>query len=166
MPAGGAGDPGKRVDIDSRKYEAPRPVGGRASVAAAMAGRQTWRAQRMGIRFMSRLSQETIAIIGVGVTFLGMGVAAIALGLSVANDLRAEMRADRAEARADREAIRVEAREDRKAIRAEARADREQFERQILRLIRRQGILFGSIEGWPQDRRETGDTPNGAPPAE
>ena len=115
---------------------------------------------------MSRLSQETIAIIGVGVTFLGMGVAAIALGLSVANDLRAEMRADRAEARADREAIRVEAREDRKAIRAEARADREQFERQILRLIRGQGILFGLIEGWPQDRRETGDAPDGAPPAE
>ena len=138
----------------------------------------------MGVRFMSRLSQETIAIIGVGVTFLGMGVAAIALGLSVANDLRAEMRADRAEARADREAIRAEAhadreairvearadraeaREDRKAIRAEARADREQFERQILRLIRGQGILFGLIEGWPQDRRETGDAPDGAPPAE
>ena len=104
---------------------------------------------------MPRLSQETVAIVGVGVTVPGIGVATIAIGLSVADDLRAEMRADRAEAREDRE-----------AIRAEARADREQFERQILRLIRGQGILFGLIEGRSQDRRQAGEAPDEAPPAE
>ena len=104
---------------------------------------------------MARLSQETIAIIGVG-------IAMIALGLSVAESLRDEMRADRAEARADREAIREEMR----AIRAEARADREQFERQILRLIQGQGILFGLIEGRSQDGGEADDAPDEAPPAE
>ena len=104
---------------------------------------------------MARLSQETIAIIGVG-------VATIALGLSVAESLRDEMRADRAEARADREAIREEMR----AIRAEARADREQFERQILRLIQGQGVLFGLIEGRSQDGGEADDAPDEAPPAE
>ncbi len=97
---------------------------------------------------MARLSQETIAIIGVG-------IATIALGLSVAESLRDEMRADRAEARADRE-----------AIRAEARADREQFERQILRLIQGQGVLFGLIEGRSQEGGEADDDADGAPPAE
>ena len=97
---------------------------------------------------MARLSQETIAIIGVG-------VATIALGLSVAESLRDEMRADR-------EAIREEMR----AIRAEARADREQFERQILRLTKGQGVLFGLIEGRSQEGGEADDAPDGAPPAE
>ena len=129
---------------------------------------------------MARLSQETIAIIGVG-------IATIALGLSVAESLRDEMRADRAEARADREAIREEARADRaearadreearadrdaireemRADRAEARADRERFERQILRLTKGQGVLFGLIEGRSQDGGEADDAPDEAPPAE
>ena len=97
---------------------------------------------------MARLSQETIAIIGVR-------VATIALGLSVAESLRDEMRADR-------EAIREEMR----AIRAEARADREQFERQILRLTKGQGVLFGLIEGRSQEGGEADDAPDEAPPAE
>ena len=111
---------------------------------------------------MARLSQETIAIIGVGVTFLGVGIAAIALGLSVAESLREEMRADRVEARADREAIREEMRADR----AEARADRERFERQILRLTKGQGVLFGLIEGRSQDGGDADAAADGAPPAE
>lgn len=94
---------------------------------------------------MPRLSQEATATIGVG--------AADALGLSVADDLRTEMCALRAEARADR-----------KAICAEARADREQFKRQILRLIRGQGVLFGPIEGWLQERSGTGDASGEALP--
>ena len=93
---------------------------------------------------MARLSQETIAIIGVGVTFLGVGIAVIALGLSVAESLREEMRADR----------------------AEAHAGRERFERQILRLTKGQGVLFGLIEGRSQDGGEAGDAADGAPPAE
>ena len=140
---------------------------------------------------MARLSQETIAIIGVG-------IATIALGLSIAESLRDEMRADRAEARADREAIREEARADRaearadrdaireearadraearadrdaireemRTDRAEARADREQFERQILRLTKGQGVLFGLIENRSQDGGEADDAPDEAPPAE
>ena len=104
---------------------------------------------------MARLRQETIAIIGVGVTFLGVGIAMIAIGLSVAESLRDEMRAHRAEARADRE-----------AIRDEMRADRERFERQILRLTKGQGVLFGLIEGRSQDGGEADDAPDGAPPAE
>ena len=78
---------------------------------------------------MSRLNQETIAIIGVGIA-LG------ALILTTTGGLRDELRAVRAEARADRE-----------AIRAEARADREAFEEQIIRLTEQQGALGGLIEG-------------------
>ena len=114
---------------------------------------------------MSRISQETIAIIGVGIA-LG------ALILTTTGGLRDELRAFRAEAHADREAIRAEAhadreairaeghayreairaegRADREAIRAEARADRETFEEQIIRLTEQQGALGGLIEGLRQ----------------
>ncbi len=78
---------------------------------------------------MSRLNQETIAIIGVGIA-LG------ALILTTTGGLRDELRAVRAEASADRE-----------AIRAEARADREAFEKQIIRLTEQQGALGGLLEG-------------------
>ena len=78
---------------------------------------------------MSRLNQETIAVIGVGIA-LG------ALILTTTGGLRDELRAVRAEASADRE-----------AIRAEARADREAFEKQIIRLTEQQGALGGLLEG-------------------
>ena len=97
---------------------------------------------------MSQLRQETVAIIGVG-------IALAILGLSVAAGLRDEIRAVRAEV----EAVRVEARADRDAIRAEARADREEFQRQILRLTERQGVLTGLVEGVLQERREAEGTP-------
>ena len=67
---------------------------------------------------MSRLNQETIAIIGVG----------IALGtliLTTTGGLRNELR----------------------AVRAEARADREAFEEQIIRLTEQQGALGGLLKG-------------------
>ena len=115
---------------------------------------------------MARLRQETIAIIGVG-------VALAMLGLSVAADLRDEIRAVRmeveavrVEAKADRDAIRAEARADREAIRAEARADREafqkqmtEFQKQILRLTEGQGLLNGLIEGLLDERRTSGEAP-------
>ena len=63
---------------------------------------------------MPKLSQEMIAIIGVG-------VALAALDVTTTSALRAEIQAVRVEARADREAWRAES----QALRAEARADRE-----------------------------------------
>ena len=127
---------------------------------------------------MTRLNQETIAIIGVGIA-LG------ALILTTTGGLRDELRADRAEARAereairaearadreairaeahaDREAIRAEARADREAIRAEARADREAFEEQIIRLTEQQGALGGLLEGLRQ-RQLAADASNARPP--
>ena len=105
---------------------------------------------------MSRISQETIAIIGVGIA-LG------ALILTTTGGLRDELRAFRAEARADREAIRAEGRADREAIRAEARADRETFEEQIIRLTEQQGALGGLIEGLRQ-RPPTAGASSDRPP--
>ena len=110
---------------------------------------------------MPRLSQETIALIGVGIA-LG------ALVLTTSGRLHGDIQAIRAEARADREASerRLEAFErrttaDREAFerRLEAferrtAADREtserrmiDFERQIIRLTEQQGTLGGLVEG-------------------
>ena len=75
------------------------------------------------------LSQETIAIVTVGVALAGFNFANF-------SDIRAEMRADRADARAERE-----------AMRAEARADREAFANQITRLVEQQGTLNGLVDG-------------------
>ena len=66
---------------------------------------------------MFRLSQETIAIVTVGLALAGLGITSD-IGI------RNEMQAMRAEARADREAWQAEAR----ALRAEARADREAWQ--------------------------------------
>ena len=68
-----------------------------------------------------KLSQETIAIVTVGLALAG-------LVTTTHLSLRAEMRADRAE------------------MRAEARADREAFEKQILRLTQEQSRLTGAVE--------------------
>ena len=117
---------------------------------------------------MFKLSQETTAIVTVGLTILGSNLYATnilqdrinrveneirTLRADTRNDvaaLRAEGRADRdtihAEGRADREAIRAEARADREAIRAEARADREAFEKHITRLTQEQSKLSGIVE--------------------
>ena len=61
---------------------------------------------------MPRLRQVTIAIIGLGVMLLGMGITAAALGLSVAEGLRDDIRAVGAEL----EAMHMEARADREAM--------------------------------------------------
>ena len=79
-----------------------------------------------------KLSQETIAIVTVGLALAGL---VTTTHLSLRAEMRAEARADRAEARANRE-----------AIRAEARADREAFEKQILRLTQEQSRLTGAVE--------------------
>ena len=98
-----------------------------------------------GLRPMFKLSQETIAVVTVGLALAGLVVTGDngirseirAVRTEARADreaLRAEARADRAEARADREVLRAEARTDREALRAEALADREAFQAEIRRL--------------------------------
>ena len=99
---------------------------------------------------MSRLSQETLAIIGVG-------VALAALILTVSVDVRGEFQSVRAEIQAVRDElrdVRAEARAEWQVIRAEARADREAmraahetFQNHILRLTEQQGILRARLDG-------------------
>ena len=114
---------------------------------------------------MPRLSQETIAVIGVGVA-LG------ALILTTTGGLREEIQAVRAEAHADREASERRAAADREASERRTAADREaserrleaferrmaadreaserrlaDFEKQIIRLTEQQGTLGGLVEG-------------------
>lgn len=99
-----------------------------------------------------------IAVVGVGAVLAGL----IVNGQST---IRAEARADRAEAQAAREAMQVEAQAAREAMRAEARADRAearaareatrtearadrtQFQAEIKRLLERQGKVEGLVEG-------------------
>ena len=82
--------------------------------------------ERKGVRF--RLSQETIAIITVGIALAGLNLATV-------GDLRNEARADRA-------AWQAESRQ----LRDEARADRENFQREILRLTAEQATLATIVE--------------------
>ena len=88
---------------------------------------------------MSRLSQETLAI-------LGVGVALAALILTDSVGVRGEFQAIRAEARADREAMRAEARADREAFQEQILRLAEQHQEQILRLTEQQGVLGGQVD--------------------
>ena len=74
---------------------------------------------------MNKLTQETKAIVSVGVALLAVNAGIAALVLTLNSDLRAEARADRAESQTAREAMRAEARADREAWQAEMRALRE-----------------------------------------
>ena len=67
------------------------------------------------------LSQETITILTVGVALAGLILVSV-------GEMRAEARADRAEARAEREA----------------------FEKKIIRLVEQQGTLNGLVDGLRQ----------------
>ena len=89
---------------------------------------------------ISRISQETLAILGVGVALAALILTSTA---GMRSEFQAEFRAVRAEARADREALRAEARADRDAM----RADHETFQHHILRLTEQQGILRTRLDG-------------------
>ena len=103
---------------------------------------------------MSRLSQETIAVIGVG-------IALAVLFVTVTNDIRTEARADRAAFQAESAWLREEARADRAAfqaesarLREEARADREAWQAEMRKLRAEAGgdremlsRLTGIVEG-------------------
>ena len=91
---------------------------------------------------MFKLSQETIAIVTVGIALAGLVVASDTAMRSEMQAMRSEMQAMRADARADR----AENQAAREAIRAEARADREAFEKHITRLTQEQSRLTGMVE--------------------
>ena len=85
---------------------------------------------------MSRLSQETLAIIGVGVALAALILTSIA-------SVRGEIQAVRDDLRVEIQAVRTEARADREAM----RADHETFQNHILRLTEQQGILRARLDG-------------------
>ena len=109
---------------------------------------------------MSRLTQETLTIIGASIALAALILTSSASVRGEVQAVRDEIRDVRAEARADREtferhidALRAEARADRETferhidvLRAEARADRETFQRHITRLTEQQDILSGHVE--------------------
>ena len=89
---------------------------------------------------MSRLSQETLTIIGAS-------IALAALILTSSAGVRGEIHALRDELRAEIRDVRAETRADREALRAEARADRDMFQSHIIRLTDQQGILSARLDG-------------------
>ena len=80
---------------------------------------------------MPRLSQETIALIGVMVAVIGVGVALGALILTTTGGIHDEIQAVRAEARADREASERRAAANREAFDRRLAADREALDRRL-----------------------------------
>ena len=71
------------------------------------------------------LSQETIAVLTIGIAVVGINLAHMG-----------EIRADRARLEASMH-----------QMRAEGRADREAFEKKITRIVEQQGTLNGLVEG-------------------
>ena len=96
---------------------------------------------------MSRLNQETLAIIGVGIALAALILTSSAGVRGEIQAVRDEIRDVRAEARADQQAMRAEGRADREALRAETRMDRDMFQSHILRLTEQQGILSARLDG-------------------
>ena len=91
---------------------------------------------------MSRLTQETLTIIGASIALAVLILTSSASVRGEVQAVRDEIRDVRAEARADRETFERHI----DALRAEARADRETFERHITRLTEQQDILSGHVE--------------------
>ena len=97
-------------------------------------------------RTQFRLSQETIAIVTVGIALAG-------LNLATTGDLREEARADRAAAQAEGQADRTAWQAESRQLRDEARAEREAFRhegeafrREILRLTQEQAELAAIVD--------------------
>ena len=102
---------------------------------------------------MFKLTQETVAIVTVGLTLAALVLTLAGFVISSTNDIRSEARADRAAWQAEAQSLRAEAHADREALHAEARADREAFEKHITRLTREQGQLTGIVEQMRTARR-------------
>ena len=84
---------------------------------------------------MLKLSQETVAIVTVGLTLATLVLTLAGFVISSTSDIRAEARADRAAWQSEGA-----------RLRDEARADREAFERHITRLTQGQSQLTGIVE--------------------
>ncbi len=89
------------------------------------------------------MSMELIALIGIGVTVISIGVALAALILNTQRNLRAEMQAQREETKTEFKAQRDETRAEFKAVRVEMQAQREV----IISLLERMAHLEGLLEG-------------------
>ena len=83
---------------------------------------------------MFKLTQETIAILTVGLTLAALVLTLAGFVIGSTNDIRAEARADRAAWQAESA-----------RLRDEARADREAFEKHIIRLTQEQSQLSGIV---------------------
>ena len=92
---------------------------------------------------MSKLSQETLTIIGATIALAALILTSTAGVRGEIQAVRDELRDVRAEARTERQAIRAEARADREAM----RAAHETFQNHILRLTEQQGILRARLDG-------------------
>ena len=107
------------------------------------------------------MSMELIALIGIGVTVISIGVALATLILNTLRNLRADMRAQREETRAEFKAGRVEMQAQREETQAEFKAMREEIQAQreetktefktqreaIISLLERMAHLEGLLEG-------------------
>ena len=91
---------------------------------------------------MFKLTQESVAIVTVGLTLAALILTLAGFVIGSTNDIRAEARADRAAWQAEVQ-----------CLRAEARADREAFEKHITRLTREQNQLTGIVEQMRTARR-------------
>ena len=91
---------------------------------------------------MLKLTQETVAIVTVGLTLATLVLTLAGFVISSTNDIRDEARADRAAWQAEAQ-----------SLRDEARADREAFEKHITRLTQGQSQLTGIVEQMRTARR-------------
>ena len=106
---------------------------------------------------MPRLSQETIALTGVLVAVIGVGVALGALILTTTGGLREEIQALRAEAQADREASEGRTAANREAFERRMAADREAFERRLEAFERRTAANLEAFERRTAAAREASE---------
>ena len=95
---------------------------------------------------MFKLSQETIAIVTVGLTLAGLDYYGRSEARADREAIRAEIRTDREAIRAEARADRAENRADREAFEERLRADREAFEKHITRLTQEQSRVAGIVE--------------------
>ena len=107
------------------------------------------------------MSMELIALIGIGVTVISIGVALATLILNTLRNLRADMQAQREETRAEFKAAQAEMQAQRDETQAEFKAMREEIQAQreetktefktqreaIISLLERMAHLEGLLEG-------------------
>ena len=92
------------------------------------------------------MSMELIALIGISVTVLTIGVALAALILNTQRNLRADMRAQRDETRSEFKAVRADMQTQRDETKTEFKAQREIIFSLLERMAHLQGLLEGLRE--------------------